>query len=224
MATFVPKKNRVQEPVQKVETPVAVVTPSNSIANQKNQTNQTNDLIIVARIGVAYGVKGWVKIHPFSHSPDALQNAARWSIAPYIPDQSVADAAWQQVTPKGFKAHADAWVGVVDGWNDRTMAEKFKGWQIAVSRDEFPQTDDDEFYWVDLLGAQVVNQDGVLLGEVTQLFENAAHTVMSVVPQNSESAKPVEYLIPFVSAFVGKVDVQSQSKTIAVTWDVDATA
>ena len=213
MASFVPKKNRTQEPVVK-----ATESQNNSIANQ------ADDLVIVARIGAAYGVRGWVKIHPFSHSPDALENATKWWIAPYIPEQAVADSAWQSVKPKGFKPHADAWVGVVEGWNDRTLAEKFKGWQIAVSRDDFPQTDENEFYWVDLLGAQVINQDGVLLGVVTQLLENAAHTVMNVVSQDETSVKPTEYLIPFVSVFVGEVNVQSQPKTIAVTWDVDATA
>ena len=216
MVNFVPKQKRVQEPAQQATK--TVKTQSNTIVQQMD------DLIIVARIGVAYGVKGWVKIHPFSHSPDALQNATRWWIAPYIPEQSVAVAHWRAFEPKGFKPHADAWVGTMAGWVDRTMAEQFKGWQIAVSRTEFPQPDEDEFYWVDLLGAQVINQDGVVLGVVTQLFENAAHTVMNVVSQDSDLVKPTEYLIPFVSAFVGEVNVQSQPKSIAVTWDVDATA
>lgn len=217
MVNFVPKQKRVQEPAQQA-TKTVKTQSSNTIVQQMD------DLIIVARIGVAYGVKGWVKIHPFSHSPDALQNATRWWIAPYIPERSVADAHWRAFEPKGFKPHADAWVGTMAGWVDRTMAEQFKGWQIAVSRTEFPQPDEDEFYWVDLLGAQVINQDGVVLGVVTQLFENAAHTVMNVVSQDSDLVKPTEYLIPFVSAFVGEVDVQSQPKSIAVTWDVDATA
>ena len=213
MATFVPKKNRTEHFVQKA-------SDSQDHANAQ----PANDLVVVARIGTAYGIKGWVKIHPFSHSPDALQNASRWWIAPYIPEQDYANASWQQVKPTGFKPHADAWVGTCQGWFDRTHAEHFKGWQIAVSRTEFPQTDEDEFYWVDLLDAQVVNQEGVVLGVVTQLFENAAHTVMHVVSQSSDTEKPLEYLIPFVSAFVGQVDVQSQPKTIAVVWDVDATA
>ena len=77
MVNFVPKQKRVQEPAQQATK--TVKTQSNTIVQQMD------DLIIVARIGVAYGVKGWVKIHPFSHSPDALQNATRWWIAPYIP-------------------------------------------------------------------------------------------------------------------------------------------
>ena len=216
MATFVPKKNRVEIPAVKTN------------ESQDHAVAQSaDDLIVVARIGVAYGIKGWVKIHPFSHSPDALQNARRWWIAPYIPEQKNENTSWQQVKPKGFKPHTDVWVGTCEGWIDRTYAEQFKGWQVAVSRSEFPQTDEDEFYWVDLLDAQVVNQEGAVLGVVTELFENAAHTVMHVVSQTSAStntAKSAEYLIPFVSAFVGQVDVQSIPKTIAVVWDVDATA
>ena len=44
---------------------------------------QPTDLVIVARIGVAYGIKGWVKLHPFSNSPDALYDAKKWWITPY---------------------------------------------------------------------------------------------------------------------------------------------
>ena len=107
-------------------------------------------------------------------------------------------------------------------WNDRSDAEKHKGWQIAISRADFPQTADDEFYWVDLVGAQVVNQDAVVLGEIESLLENTAQTVMQIgVPTNKDAP---EYLIPFVSAFVGEVDLKSSPKTVQVVWDVDATA
>ena len=76
------------------------------------------------------------------------------------------------------------------------------------------------------MGAQVLNQDKQILGEVVSLLENAAHTVMQIRSADvlSEGQKPREYLIPFVSAFVGEVDLKSTPKTIAVTWDIDATA
>ena len=198
---------------------------STFVPKKKRATEQPHDLIVVGRIGTAYGIKGWAKIHPFSHSPDALLHAKRWWIAPYIPEQAVKQAQWQVVSPSQLKPHADAWVGVCTEWADRTQVERLKGWQIAIARADFPQTDEGEFYWVDLLGAQVINQDQVVLGEVVGFLENAAHTVLTVRAQDSsEKQKPVEYLIPFVSAFVGEVDLLATPKTIAVTWDVAATA
>ena len=214
MSTFVPKKKRATEPTLLDQTQVT-----------RDSAEQPHDLVVVGRIGTAYGIKGWAKIHPFSHSPDALLHAKRWWIAPYIPEQAVKQAQWQVVSPSQLKPHADAWVGVCTEWADRTQVERLKGWQIAIARADFPQTDEGEFYWVDLLGAQVINQDQVVLGEVVGFLENAAHTVLTVRAQDSsEKQKPVEYLIPFVSAFVGEVDLLATPKTIAVTWDVAATA
>ncbi len=176
-----------------------------------------NDLIVVARIGVAYGIKGWVKLHPFSHSPDALESAKTWWMAPYLPNQTeVPDTAWRALQVTGFKPHSDTWVAQFQSWTDRSHAEAHKGWQIAVSRADFPQTGDDEFYWVDLIGAHVTNQDGAVLGVLTGLLESAAHPVMNV------KGETAEYLIPFVGAFVGEVD--TAAKTIQVNLDVDATA
>ena len=214
MSTFVPKKKRATEPTLLDQTQVT-----------RDSAEQPHDLVVVGRIGIAYGIKGWAKIHPFSHSPDALLHAKQWWIAPYIPEQAVEQVQWQAVFPSQLKPHADAWVGVCAEWADRTQAERLKGWQIAIARADFPQTDENEFYWVDLLGAHVINQDQVVLGEVVGFLENAAHTVLTIRGLNSATEqKSVEYLIPFVSAFVGEVDLLATPKTIAVTWDVAATA
>ena len=202
MVTFKPKRA------------TTVVAPASSAVSE---LTTPNDLVIVARIGVAYGVKGWVKLHPFSHSPDALESAKTWWVAPYLPNQTeVPSATWQAVHVVGFKPHSDAWVAQIQSWDDRSDAEAHKGWQIAVARADFPQTDDGEFYWVDLIGATVTNQDGAVLGILTGLLESAAHPVMTV------KGELAEYLIPFVGAFVGEVD--TVAKTIQVSWDVDGTA
>lgn len=200
--------------------------PKAASAQQNTVQTQPTDLVVVARIGVAYGVKGWVKLHPFSNSPEALQDAKTWWVTPYLGSQSddadVNSLPWQAVSPIVFKAHSDAWVAQCREWNDRSDAEQHKGWQIAISRADFPQPDENEFYWVDLVGAHVINQDGVKLGEILSLLENTAQTVMQIGVEGVKDAP--EYLIPFVSAFVGDVDVKSTPKTVQVVWDVDATA
>ena len=214
MATFVPKKKKVNE-------------ASIAAQDQTGSSELSRDLIVVGRIGTAYGVKGWAKIHPFSHYPDAMLHAQTWWIAPYIPNQDTFNATWQKVTPLELKPHGDAWVALCREWTDRTHVEQLKGWQIAVSRTDFPETDEDEFYWADLIGAQVINQQGIALGEVYALLESAAHTVLQIrskVLSDNALGEDREYLIPFVSAFVGEVDVHSNPKTIVVDWDVDSVA
>lgn len=220
MVAFVPNKKRIREHSQ-----------NDAGVGQVVDTDKDSEPVIVARIGAAYGIKGWVKIHPFSHSPDALRHTDEWLIAPYVPNQSPIRTDWRAISKTQIKPHADGWVAHCGEWTARTAAEAVKGWQVAVMRHDFPPTDDNEYYWVDLLGAQVVNRDGAVLGEVVELLENTAQTILRVSvndgvgqKNNDKNNRAPEYLIPFVNAFIGEVDLHANPKTIVVDWDESATA
>ncbi|WP_164230622.1 ribosome maturation factor RimM, partial [Stenotrophomonas maltophilia] len=73
---------------------------------------------------------------------------------------------------------------------------------VWVSRADFPEPDDDEFYWVDLIGATVVNEQQETLGTVGGLIDNGAHQILRVVGEGE-----VERLVPFVEVYVKSVDV-----------------
>jgi 16S rRNA processing protein RimM len=97
---------------------------------------------------------------------------------------------------------------------DRNAAEAMRGARILVSRASFPTPDADEFYWVDLIGLAVVNRDGVPLGTVTGLIETGPHCVLRLARAEGEGA---ERLIPFVNAYVDRVDLGG--RCIHVDWD-----
>ena len=78
----------------------------------------------------------------------------------------------------------------------------------------------DEFYWADLIGLEVVNRDGVVLGEVVGLIDTGPHSVLRVAPAGAgEGAAAEERLIPFVSAYVDTVDLAA--RRIVVDWGLD---
>ena len=81
-----------------------------------------------------------------------------------------------------------------------------------MPRSALPTPAENEYFWADLIGLEVVNQHGVVLGRVDSLMETGAHDVLVV-----EGSK--EYLIPFIDAFVGKVDVEAGR--IEVDWGED---
>ena len=113
------------------------------------------------------------------------------------------------------RRHADTVVAQAQGLGDRAAAERLRGRRVSVSRAAFPRTVDDEYYWVDLIGLQVVNRDGALLGCVEGLVDTGAHAVLRVQPPGSAG----ERLIPFVSAYVDEVDLGA--RTIRVDWGLD---
>ena len=100
---------------------------------------------------------------------------------------------------------------------DRSAAEALRGARIFVSRQSFPTADPDEFYWVDLIGLDVVNREGVALGRVTELLSTGAQTVL--VMEYTMDGKTVERMIPFVSVYVDAVDVAA--RRISVDWQPD---
>jgi len=97
---------------------------------------------------------------------------------------------------------------------DRNVAEALRGYAVWVSRADFPEPDDDEFYWVDLIGATVVNEQQETLGTVGGLIDNGAHQILRIVGEGE-----VERLVPFVEVYVKSVDVAG--KRIVVDWGLD---
>jgi 16S rRNA processing protein RimM len=99
------------------------------------------------------------------------------------------------------------------GINDRNKAEALIGNIVAINRDEFPDTDTDEYYWVDLIGLKVINLQQELLGTIDSMMDTGANSVMVV--KDEENTR----LIPFVAAYV--TDVDMQNKQVIVDWGLD---
>ena len=191
------------------------------------------DAIEVGRIADAWGIKGWFKVLPHSASPEALFSSKRWFLLPsdravggtQSPTAKSAVASRVAAKPvllkiKEAKEHADTVVASSLDVQDRNQAEALKGARIFVPRSSFPTAGVDEYYWVDLLGLDVVNREGVALGQVKDLMSTGPQTVLVLSQVSDEVGKPsVERMIPFVSAFVDQVDLPG--RRITVDWQLD---
>ena len=167
-------------------------------------------MIVLGRIVAPFGVKGWVKVHPFGDDPLSWREMPQWWLA----DKAEApDEAWQPVKLAGFREHGAGLIASFEGVTDRSGAEALQGRYIAAPREAMPGTSDDEYYWGDLVGLSVVNQSGESLGTVETLMSTGAHDVLQVRDGDEER------LIPFVAAYVLNVDLPS--RTIRVDWQKD---
>jgi len=172
------------------------------------------DAIEVGKVVAAWGIKGGIKVAPFSADPQALFGTKRWYLLP--PAGGELRCPPRLLKIKTAKEQGDAIVAMIDDIDDRNIAETFKGARIFVSRTAFPTPDTDEFYWVDLIGLRVVNLQGEHLGDVVGLLETGPHCVLRCQP--SQADEP-ERLIPFVSAFVQRVSLQE--RLIEADWGLD---
>ncbi len=179
------------------------------------------DAIEVGRIADAWGIKGWFKVLPHSASAEALFSSRRWYLQPAERGARTFTGTLQ-LSINEVKAHADSVVATAAEVPDRDAAEQLKGARVLVSRIDFPATNPDEYYWVDLLGLQVVNREGVNLGEVKDLLATGPQTVLVLAYTPSDADGPDrsgERMIPFVSAYVDRVDLPA--RRILVDWQPD---
>jgi 16S rRNA processing protein RimM len=183
------------------------------------------DAIEVGRILDAWGVKGWLKILPHSTDPEALLAAKSWFLQ--APDAKFrpgfnAFTGTVALPVDEAKIHSDSVVAKFSGIDDRTVAEALRGSRIFLSRSSFPAASADEFYWVDLIGLNVVNREGLALGCVRDLMATGPQSVLCVeysATQEDGSTALAERMIPFVSVFIDKVDIAG--KSITVDWQPD---
>ena len=114
-----------------------------------------------------------------------------------------------------MRASSDGLIASSPAVSDRTAAEALRGARIFIARSEFPAPADDEFYWADLIGLEVVNREGAALGAVVGLIDTGPHSVLRIEPAGGGE----EVLVPFVSAYVDSVDVPA--RRIVVDWGLD---
>ena len=195
----------------------------------------------VGRIVDAWGVKGGIKVMPFSSDPQALFCTKKWFLRP--PEQAAgalsrpsaktgapsvakpAAAAPARLTAPRFlqmttvREQGDVIVGTAEGLDDRNDAEALKGARVFVSRSAFPTPEPDEYYWIDLIGLNVVNRQGEFLGQVADLMATGPHSVLRCVVPAAEGQDAVERLIPFVSAYIDSVSLAD--KRIVADWGLD---
>ncbi len=174
------------------------------------------DAVEVGRIADAWGIKGWFRILPYSATPEALFSSKRWFIQPTERGAKTFTGTLK-LAIKEAKEHSDSVVATSHDVPDRNTAEALKGARVFIARSSFPSTTEDEFYWVDLIGLDVVNREGVAMGQVKELLSTGPQTVM-VLAFEAEG-KQQERMIPFVAAFVDGVDLAG--RRITVDWQPD---
>jgi 16S rRNA processing protein RimM len=195
-----------------------------SAARDEFEPAWPQDAVEVGRILDAWGVKGWIKVQPFAADPQALFSSRRWFLKPpegQGPKRPPTAGAIPPLLKIGqAREHGDWVVAQSPDLADRSAAEALRGARVFVPRSSFPTADPDEYYWVDLIGLAVINQQGEALGAVTGLLDTGPHSVLRVAPEGADAGdEAAERLIPFVAAYV--IDVDLAARRVTVDWGLD---
>jgi 16S rRNA processing protein RimM len=170
-------------------------------------------MIVLGRMTAPYGVKGWLRLHLFGDDPDSWRAIKHWWLGADEQDFG----GWQARSLQALRQQGKDWIVKLVGVDDRNAAEALVGQYVGAPRNALPATGEDEFYWGDLVGLAVMNEQGEPLGRVAELIESGAHAVMVV--KDGEGKAAVERLLPFVGQVVKAVDVPAG--VMRVDWQKD---
>lgn len=171
--------------------------------------------VIIGEINGVYGVKGWVKV--FSHTQP------RSNIVNYDPWLLKAQGDWNKVKVISGRAQGKTIVAQLEGVTDVEQAKALIGTVVGIDASQMKALDNNDYYWRDLEGLDVINLQGESMGKVSHLIETGANDVMvvNVSPEkrlNDAKGKAIkETMIPYIDEVVKEVDLEQN--LIKVDWD-----
>lgn len=162
---------------------------------------ESDALIPVGKIIGAHGIKGQVKVYSYSGNLDSLR-AAR-SVILKSPQGDSTEVALTRVTPNVGKII----LGLKD-FTDINQVLPLVGSEVCLLRSQLPEPEENEYYWRDLIGLEVVTADGTLIGSLVDIFETGSNDVYVVCNGDRE------HLIPAVASVIDKIDLEAGRMTI----------
>ena len=166
--------------------------------------------IEVGRITRPHGVHGEVRITPDSDNPERF---APGSVVYGRPRQvGIAGTRLQEqvrLTVESVRGDDAFPIVAFREIADRDAAGALHGYVLEVRSSELPELDDDEFYPFDLIGLEVRDGQGAVVGQVSDVVESPAHAIVIVA-----LASGGEAMVPFVHAAVPVVDLVEGYLTI----------
>ncbi|MBN9604472.1 MAG: ribosome maturation factor RimM [Afipia felis] len=162
--------------------------------------------ICVAKIGAAHGVRGEVRLWPFTEDPMAVID--------YGP-LSTKDGARQFEVARA-RAAKDHLVASLKGVTNRDEAERLNGIELYIARDALPDTDEGEYYHADLIGLAALDPQGAAIGTVTAIHNFGAGDIIEIAPKSGPSL-----LLPFTNAVVPTVDLAAGHVVVDLPQEIE---
>jgi 16S rRNA processing protein RimM len=155
------------------------------------------DLLEVGVVIGIHGLRGDVKIRPLPTGDLALPDAREV----YLKDSRDFLVAYKTVRSSKHKQNI---LLRLAGLENLAAAESLVGASIWMAKAELPELDEEQYYWSDLEGLEVVDPQQGRLGRVVGMFATAAHDILEV------DSPAGELLIPAIEPFLVRVDRDAQ--------------
>lgn len=175
------------------------------MAESPSRAAQGDSRIALGRITGPFGVRGWIKIASYTEPPEQMLAFPVWRA-------DLPGGGQQDLTHLEGRRHGKGLVARLTGVEDRDQALALARQELWIERRELPALKDGEYYQADLVGLEVVNLKGHVLGRVDHFLDTGANAVMVVIGER-------EHWLPMVAPHLRRVELDRGS--ITVDWDPD---
>jgi 16S rRNA processing protein RimM len=167
--------------------------------------SKQEEWIIVGRFGRPHGIKGLVTVYSFTDPKDNILSYSDW--------HAFLNNCWQPIKVLSAQIHNKTIVAQIEGFPERELVARLTNIEIAIHKDQLAPLAPGEYYWHQLIGMKVINQQGLSFGEVVEVMPTGSNDVLVVKGEK-------RHLIPYLPGqFITSID--NTTKTITVDWDMD---
>lgn len=167
--------------------------------------------ICVAKFGAAHGVRGEIRLWPFTQEP--------LGVTSYGPLETQDGARRFEII--SARAQKDHLVARVKGIDTREAAELLNGLDLYVAREKLPAIETDEFYHADLIGLAAVTTGGDAVGRIVAVHNFGAGDIVEIAPATSSDKGGETLMLPFTNAVVPTVDIAGGRVIVVPPGEVD---
>lgn len=167
--------------------------------------DNASDWFVIGRFGRPHGIKGFITVVSFTDPRENILNYTQWHVN--VGNQ------WQPINVLQTTVNNKFILAQVEGYDEREHVARLTNVEIAVKREQLQELKPDEYYWHELVGMHVVNQQGITLGIVTELVETGSNDVLII-----EGEK--RHLVPYLPGDV-ILNINASQRLITVDWDAD---
>jgi 16S rRNA processing protein RimM len=162
-----------------------------------------NEFVVMGKVVGSHGIKGWLKIQPFTEELKTLGKFSSWFV-------SKNENEWKEFKVESSSIQGRTVLAKIENINNRNDADVLRGFLIGISKIDLPILAKGKYYWSDLIGLEVINQTGFNFGTIESIMETGSNDVFVIKDEKKT-------LIPYLDNVVLKIDLDK--KNILVDWD-----
>jgi len=172
--------------------------------------------ILIGKITSVFGIKGEIKILSHCQHPADIENYPLFDKNDNVVKLKIINKNKNSIISSG--SNGVVLIAKIAGLDDRNEAEKLRGTDLFTNRDDFKKPSADEFYQVDLIGLNVIDESGKNIGKVANIMDFGAGTMLEIIFNEADPKRNLEKIenFPFKNDIFPEVDIRAGTIRISL--------